>query len=407
MVNAKEFHARPDRPTAFNGLPGPLPWPDAYLGLVQFLFLLTWIVYVIFLGDLLERAGLPRDFTPRLLLADQLLFACMDVALGLYADRAMTLLRRMTPVVLMLNLLACMAFAALPHLASVSPALLITATVVWVATSTVLRAPLYGAIARRSAQPRYGTVWALAGMGLASAAAPYLGMALKGMDPTLPMLFSGGALALATLGFGNWERSQPKAEPATSRQLPTWEGMKRLLIVVALLGGAFQVHFFLNAASLFKQAAGAESLPWLMPLFWVGFSLAVYPGARLLSRWGARRLLAWSALVGAGASLGCLAQPGLAPLAVLQALAGAAWGTTFLSVLDLAGNAGHRGRESTFIGGVFAALSVATALRIGLPLAGMALPLAQSLGLAAALWTVGALGAWLMLPGRTASNENQ
>ncbi|WP_295453342.1 hypothetical protein [uncultured Thiodictyon sp.] len=40
----------------------------SYLGLVQFLFLLTWAVYAIFLGDLLVRLGLPKEFAPRRLL---------------------------------------------------------------------------------------------------------------------------------------------------------------------------------------------------------------------------------------------------------------------------------------------------------------------------------------------------
>ena len=74
----------------------------SYLGLVQFLFLLTWVVYVIFLGDLLGKMGLPKDFVPRLLLLDQLLFACADVLLGVYADRAMRLLRRIAPLLLAL-----------------------------------------------------------------------------------------------------------------------------------------------------------------------------------------------------------------------------------------------------------------------------------------------------------------
>lgn len=376
---------------------------DAYLGLLQFLFLLTWIVYVIFLPDLLARAGLPKEFAPRLLLADQLLFACADVLLGLYADRAMNLLRRLTPIVLVLNLVSCLIFAALPNFAAVSPALLIGATVTWVISSTVLRAPLYGAIARRSAHPRHGTAWALAGMGLASAAAPYLGIVLKGLDPALPMLVSGIALALATLGFDAWERAQSGSPGSIPTRVPEWRGMFLPALTLFLLGMGFQAHFFLNAAPLFKQAGGADALPMLMPLFWVGFSLAVYPGVRLLARHGAARLLAVSASAGALASLACLAQPGLAALIGLQLIAGAAWGFSFLAALDLAGDTGRRGREATFVGLVFAALAVAAAMRIGFAVTGLKLPETTSLGLAAGLWTCGALCAGIMLARRARS----
>jgi hypothetical protein len=149
--------------------------------------------------------------------------------------------------------------------------------------------------------------------------------------------------------------------------------------------------------------AAMFALPMLMPLFWVGFSLAVYPGARLLTRHGAARLLALSAFAGALASLACLAQPGLAALIGLQLIAGAAWGFSFLSALDLAGDTGRQGREATFVGLVFAALAVAAAMRIGIAAMGLKLPETISLGFAAGLWTCGALCAGIMLTRRPRS----
>lgn len=371
-------------------------WLDRYLGLLQFLFLLTWIVYVIFLGDLLERAGLPKRFAPRLLLIDQLLFACCDVVLGLYADRSLTLLRRLTPLILTLNLLACLIFASLPTLAAIAPSLLIAATVVWVVTSTVLRAPLYGAIARRSSNAAHGTAWSLAGMGLASMAAPYLGVVLKGMDPGLPLLLSGVALALATLGFGQWERAQPTLVIPASAIRPHWRDLRLPMFTLLLLGAAFQLHFFVNAAPLFKLVADPDKLTWLMPIFWGGFSLAVYPGMRLLRVFSPHRLLAFSSLLGAGACLACMAAPGLVGLILLQAIAGAAWGLSFLSALELAGATGHQGRESTFIGLIFASLALAAAWRIGLNLADIQFPAVATQALAAGLWTAGAVSALAM-----------
>lgn len=45
-----------------------------YLGGIQFLFLATWVIYVIYLGDLLEKLGMPKTFLPTLLLIDQYRF---------------------------------------------------------------------------------------------------------------------------------------------------------------------------------------------------------------------------------------------------------------------------------------------------------------------------------------------
>lgn len=367
---------------------------EAYLGLIQFLFLLTWVVYVIYLGDLLAKLGLPKDFVPKLLLLDQVLFVVADVALGFQADRVLRLFRSMAPLVLVLNLLSCLVFVALPHLATAAPGLFIAATVLWVLSASVLRAPVYGLIARRSAEPGRGTASALLGMGLASATAPYLGVALKGIDPMLPFVLSGVALALATLGFSAWEAAQPRA--AETVRTPNFSGIRRLAVIAVLLGLGFQMHFFLNSAPLFKSVADPALLPWLMPVFWIGFSLAVYPGAGLVERHGAERVLAGAALIGALASLACLMAPALPWLIGIQAIAGAAWGGAFLAGLSLAGAWGHVGREALFVGTVFACLAIAAIGRIGLNLIG--LPIETSLPLAAGFWGAGALLClpWLM-----------
>lgn len=360
---------------------------ESYLGLIQFLFLLTWVVYVIFLGDLLAKLGLSKDFVPKLLLLDQVLFVVADVALGFQADRMLRLFRKIAPLVLVLNLISCLTFIALPHLASTTPNLFIGATLLWVLSASVLRAPLYGLIAQRSAEPGRGTASALLGMGLASAAAPYLGVAFKGIDPLLPFTLAGISLALATLGFSAWEAAQsnpaPGARPHRQRRIG------RLAAIAVLLGLGFQTHVFLNSAPLFKHAADPTLLPWLMPVFWIGFSLAVYPGAGLVEKHGAGRVLGGAALTGTLASLACLTSPTLPWLIGIQAIAGAAWGGAFLAGLSLAGAWGHVGREALFVGTIFACLALAAIGRIGLNLIG--LPPEASLPMATGFWAAGAL----------------
>jgi hypothetical protein len=373
-----------------------LPGTAAYLGMVQFLFLLTWVVYVIYLESLLATLGLPREFVPRLLLLDQLLFACADVALGFHADRLQRLFGRIAPLVLTLNLVSCVTFVALPHLATGSPGLFVAMTVVWVLTASVLRAPLYGLIARRAAEPGHATAMALLGMGLASALAPYLGMALKEVDPILPFTLSGVSLALATLGFAAYERGLRRPE-APQAAAPPLAPVLRLALVMLLLGAGFQVHFFINSAPLYKGVADPAWLPWLMPVFWIGFSLAVNSGTRLVARQGANRAFVASALLGGAASLACLAAPPLPALIALQALLGAAWGGVFLAGLERAGWLGHTGREALCVGILFAGMAVAAATRILLTLAGVGFSTHLSLPLAAGFWLAGAaLGlAWL------------
>ncbi len=366
-------------------------WTDAYVGMVQYLFLLTWIVYVIFLGDLAARVGVPEGFVPKLLLADQLLFACADLIAGYYADRIMTWMRRLGPWLVVSNLLSCAAFVALPWIGTQSPTVFVCLTVVWVLTASVLRAPLYGLIARRGAEPGRTTAMGLMGMGLASACAPFLGVWLKGADPILPFVLSGVVLALMTLGMMAWEpRPGAKPEDAPSSTAGKHGSLAGLLIFLMCLGAAVQLHVFFNSAPLFKAVADAASLPWLMPVFWVGFSLAVYPGARLIEQYGGTRVMLAAALAGVLAMLAVLSWPGMTVLLPLQAILGIAWGASFLACLMLAGELGHYGRESRLIAVLFAGLAVVTAGRISLGLAGLAQP-ANTLPLTAGLWGVGAL----------------
>lgn len=365
-----------------------LALPRAFeLALVQCLFLLGWIVYAVYLGDLLEGMGWPRAWAPRLLLVDQLLFACADVALGFYADRIQRHFGRIAPLVLSLNLLSCVAFVALPHVTGAGPGLFLTVTAVWLVTSSVLRAPLYGLIARHAAGQ--GNAALLLGLGVAGALAPYLGVALKGVDPVLPFTVSGVALALATLTLSRAEAAFPPP-PAPSSPMPAFRGAGLLSLTVLCLGAAFQVHFFVNAAPLFKTVAEAAWLPWLMPVFWMGFSLAVYPGAHLAERASPRAVLAGSAALGALTAGVLLLQPPLTLMLAAQFAAGAAWGGVFIAALNLAGGYGHSGRESTFVGLLFASMAMAAVARIGLSWTGAAPPLTDTLWLSAGLWALGA-----------------
>ena len=50
-----------------------------YMAVVQFLFVTTWTIYVIFLPGLLKTAGLSATLVPMLLIIDQLIFMVTDI----------------------------------------------------------------------------------------------------------------------------------------------------------------------------------------------------------------------------------------------------------------------------------------------------------------------------------------
>ena len=111
-----------------------------YMAVVQFFFVTTWTIYVIFLPKLLTSAGLSASWTPYILIIDQLVFMAMDVYVGIAADRAQKTLGRIGPLVIGLTVISCLAFLLLPFAAGLgagsqaTPVILLSLILVWTAT---------------------------------------------------------------------------------------------------------------------------------------------------------------------------------------------------------------------------------------------------------------------------------
>jgi len=347
------------------------------LALVQFFFALTWTVYVIFLPALAAQVGLPRRAVPLILLADQVVFVAMDFALGVMADRVARQVGRLGRVVVAVTLVSAAALLLLPWVAPRgAPGLFLGLTAVWAATSSALRAPplmLLGKHAARSAVPWLAAL-TLLGLGLASALAPYLTLVLRGQDPRWPFALASLALAAATFGIAAAERrlaawpaeaGRAHAAPAA----PATRHVPAFLVAVALLAAGAQVHQFLNSTPLYLRHASPAALPWLAPVFWIGFNLALLPAGAAARRHGGLMVAGASGVVAAIASWLALAATGLAQLVAVQAVAGAAWGGVLASAVAAALALGHTGREGTVSGALFSMLALAAAARIGVVVA--------------------------------------
>jgi hypothetical protein len=343
-----------------------------YLGALQFFFALTWVVYVIYLPELAARAGIDRRWVPAILLLDQAIFAVCDWAVGVAADRVAGVMGRLARFVLAGTVVSCAAFVLLPLAAPAGAPALLALTVVWSVTSSLLRAPplvLLGRHAPAASQPWLAGL-ALFGLGAAAATAPYLAVALKGVDPRVPFVLSSVALAAATVGILWAERtlggrSAPAPGPGPSRRgiAPCF------LVAVALLAIGFQVHFAMNSAPLFLRVARPEQLPWLMPVFWVGFNLLMLPASLLTRRFGGAAVMAGAGLVGAIALYATAVAGALGPLVAAQFVAGGAWGCVLMSACAAALSLGRTGREGALTGGVFAMLAIAAFARIAMVVA--------------------------------------
>ena len=189
-----------------------------YLAAVQFVFTLTWTIYVIFLPKLAAQAGIPRQAVVFILLADQVIFAVMDFAAGAAADRVARVLGRLGYAILALTLLSCLAFLLLPYVAPAGiPSVLLGLTALWAVTSSALRAPPLVLLGKYAPEPTLPWLSALSllGLGVAAAISPYLTIALRDIDPRLPFVASSVGLALATMGI-IWAERKLAADTAAA-----------------------------------------------------------------------------------------------------------------------------------------------------------------------------------------------
>ncbi|MBU3697830.1 MFS transporter [Dechloromonas sp.] len=335
------------------------------LAAVQFVFTLGWTVYVVFLPALLARAGLPANWLPWLLIIDQAIFAIMDIAFGLMADRIGQAWQRLARAILWLSTLSALAFLALPLVSGVAPAAMLAVTLLWVVTASVVRAPTMVLLAKqaRAAQQPALVAWYSGGMALAMALSPFFGLWLKGSDPLLPFAVSAAVLWLAVVALLRWQQPLPASDESALPPLP-FASYRPLLAGLLLAAFGLQLHAFVNAGPLFGKLAEPARLPWLLPWLWVGFAAAMPMVGALCKRCGALR-------VAGGGLLAAAAMISVAPavnwensLMLLQLLAGFGWGLAFAGLMSFASAAGSRGAEGLFMGSFFAMTAVAAVARI-------------------------------------------
>ncbi len=349
-----------------------------YLAVVQCLFALGWTVYVLFLPELLARAGVDKSWTPWVLALDQAVFAMADLAMGVAVDRSRSGLRRIGPLLLGLTALSSVAMLLMPAAAGIGHLVFLGLTLIWVTSSAALRAPpfaLLGRYAARSALPRLMSLQ-LIGLALASALAPYLGLLLKGMDPALPfalaslsILASSGGLVVAERRLIQSAAGAPEAEVETP--LPFASPLVLLMmggLLVAAFG--FQWHVAINAAAQIKRAADPSWLPWILPVFWGGFAFGLLPAGALGQRLGNARTAGLGCVIGAlGLALGA-GPPSLPLLVISHVLAGIGWALAMACGIGLAASSGRSGAEGRYTSVFFSLMAVGTLARIGLNLGG-------------------------------------
>lgn len=343
-----------------------------YLAVLQLVFTLGWTTYVVYLPKLAADVGLAPAAVIFILMLDQAIFTIADTAMGIAADKLAPVVGRLGLFVGVLAAISCAAFVALPFVAGIGAGAqvwFIVLIVVWSITSSALRAPPLTLLGKYRARPQVPFLAALAmlGYGVAGAVSPYLGVVLRDHDARLPFVISSAVLLLTALGLSRIEydvaRDTARPTPAeAARPL----GLVPIAFIVAMVALAlgYQLHFAMNSAPVYLRFAKPDELQWLMPVFWIGFNIAMFPASLVVKHRGGLIVMGAAGLFGAVAIVVAELAGGLNTLIVAQFLAGAAWGCMLMSAVSAALAIGSTGAEGKVTGLVFSALALGTFARM-------------------------------------------
>jgi hypothetical protein len=344
-----------------------------YLAVLQLVFTLGWTTYVIYLPQMAAKVGMAPSTVILVLMMDQAIFTITDTVMGIAADRIAPFVGRLGAFVGGLTALSCTAFVALPFVAGTGPGAqvwFIGLIVIWAITSSVLRAPPLTLLGKHRAKPSIPFLSALAmlGFGLAGAVSPYLGVVLRNEDPRWPFVISSVVLLLVALALSKVERGLVREASETTKSSETAPPLSKasvgFIASMVLLALGYQLHFSINSVPFFLRFAKSADLEWLMPVFWIGFNLAMFPASVIVKHRGGVMVMGIAGLLGALAVVGAELAGNLNTLIAAQFVAGAAWGCMLMSAISAALAIGGTGAEGKVLGLVFSALALATFARM-------------------------------------------
>jgi hypothetical protein len=343
-----------------------------YLAFLQLVFTLGWTTYVIYLPKLAAQVGIAPTAVILILMMDQAIFTVTDTTMGIAADRIATIVGRLGAFVGALTVLSCAAFVALPFVAglgSSAKTYLIALIATWAVTSSALRAPPLILLGKHRAKPAIPFLSALAllGYGLAGAVSPYLGVVLRNVDARLPFIISSVVLLVTALALSRVERDVASEGVPVKPPEPAKPFGRVLVIFISamvILALGYQLHFSINSEPVYLRFAKREDLQWLMPVFWIGFNVAMFPASIVVRHRGGLIVMGAAGLFGAAALLVAELAGDLSTLVIAQFVAGSAWGCMLMSAISAALAIGDSGAEGKVTGLVFSALALATFARM-------------------------------------------
>ncbi|HEY9737467.1 MAG TPA: MFS transporter [Trichocoleus sp.] len=273
-------------------------WAQVWgLAFMQGAIALAWVIYGLYLVDLLTRFGFSRSLAVSLLVIENALAVLMEPLMGGLSDRLQHQLGSRFPLVMLGLVLAAGFFLSVPLMATSGLVglrwLLPILMVVWALAMTVFRSPalsLLGQYAFDTQLPQAASVLTLVG-GLAGAAGPLAGNFILSLGPTTAFAVGSAVLLAAALVLRRFHPDQ-----SLFAQEPHLNGKHRRplvrlpqLALVFMAGAGLTLGFRLMMQMFPTVLAGRfPNTPtgWIVGLLFLALAATAIPAGTLATRWG-------------------------------------------------------------------------------------------------------------------------
>lgn len=311
------------------------------LALVQGAITLMWVIYNLYLPQLLNQFGFAKEFAMNLLLVENLLAVGMEPLMGGLSDNARQWLGSKFPFIAVGVVLSSALFVSLPTIVIFgSPTsglrwVLPAALVAWALAMTVFRSPalsLLGQYAVETRLPQAVSILIFMGA-LAGAVGAFANRFILSLGA--PVAFVIGSLVLLAAAATLRSTNPKAAVPSTPDVSPQRLSLLNLGLILGT-GVSVALGFTLVMRSLLNPATPQPNSPWMLVVFTIVHLLSVVPVGWLATRIGntIAMLVGVSAMV---ISLLLLAIVHSTPIAIgVAAIVGIAWSFLFNGTMPFA-----------------------------------------------------------------------
>lgn len=284
-----------------------------FLAAIQGAITLVWVIYNLYLVQLLTQLGFPQGLAAGLLIVENLLAMVMEPLMGSFSDQRQQQVGTRFPLISLGVILSAGCFLLIPTgllwgqgaLRWLFPLLLIS----WALAMTVFRSPvlsLLGRYALRTQLPQAASILTLVG-GVAGAMGPLANQVILGLGPFMAFAIGSAVLLLATTALGwvgpnatltppdlavDQSTRKPLSPPMSPPMSPPihWPSLAAVFGAGMGVTLGFRLAMTIFPAVLKQQVAGANPSLILGAIF-IALAVAAIPGGLVATRWGYRRTM--------------------------------------------------------------------------------------------------------------------